>query len=107
MSESPPSADDAPLDFSPTDVLTHCPRAQSQDFRCILERQQTVSNRFGSIFSTGLASRSRFVFAVLHFDSLISFSKLSARPSSRAAVQDRWQHGHWSLVRVDLSADSN
>src|SRR5260370_22119367 len=71
--ESPSSADDAPLDFSSTDVFAHRARTQTQHFRRIVERQQTVSDRFGSIFSGGTVPRSRFVFAVFHFDSFDLF----------------------------------
>jgi len=83
--ESPSSADDAPLDFSATDVFAHRARTQAQHFRRIVERQQTVSDRFGSIFSGVPVPRSRFVFAVFHFEFLITLSK-RVRASPRPAT---------------------
>jgi hypothetical protein len=42
--KSPTSADDAPLNLSAPDVLTHRARTQTQYFGCLAERQQTLSD---------------------------------------------------------------
>src|SRR2546422_5442779 len=62
--ESPTSTDDSPLDLSTLDVFPHGARAETQHVCRLAQREQTVSDRFGSISSGGPVPRSRVVLAV-------------------------------------------